>query len=200
MRQAGIAIIVMVMLLAPLCQAQERRAYEGVVSWQKDTIGTVVLLEGDENSATGWIRLDTFLPITGGSLSRTGATFQAGGNSYQIDERRGRTTYSGPDGEGSRLVRRLRSLTGVLHELVEGTRSDPQVAVMNVNGRRWQLRYGEPSLWKRQEAPFENFKRIEELLDQEFTAWVADADVRRGRVVVIEEPAGMNIPLKPPKK
>ena len=188
------------LLILPPCLAQERRVYEGVVSWKKDTIGTVILLDVDGNSLSGWIRLEKFVPIESGSVSETGVEFRANGNTYRIDERRGRNTYSGPDGEGDRLVKPLTRLEGSLRELVEETRFSGQIAVVEVAGRRRELHYRAPALWKRSGPPFESFPRLEELIGREISVWVADADLRSGRIVVVEEPDGMDIPLKAPKK
>ena len=71
---------------------------------------------------------------------------------------------------------------------------------MDVAGRRWDLRVGRPALWKQGGPPFETFDRLEEVLGKEISVWVADADARTGRIVAIEEPTGMDIPLKAPKK
>lgn len=188
------------LFLAPLCRAQERRAYEGVVSWKKDTIGTVILLEISSDSVSGWLRMGKPVPIEGGSVLESGVEFRAAGNRYQIDERKGRISYSGPDGEGNRFLTRLTRLTGPLQELLEETQFSGRIATLEVDGRRWALRYGSPALWKRQGPPFETFARLEELVGRKISVWVADADLRRGRIVVVEEPEGMDIPLKPPKK
>ena len=71
---------------------------------------------------------------------------------------------------------------------------------MEVRGRRRELLYGRPALWKQNAAPFKNFSRLEELMGKEISVWVADVKERSGRLVVVEEPAGMDIPLKAPKK
>jgi hypothetical protein len=178
----------------------ERRVYEGVASWRGKTIGTLILLEGNEESAHGWIRLNSYLPIESGKLTKNGAEFRAGGNNYSIDDVEKRMTYSGPEGEGRRLVTRLTRWTGTIHELLEATQEKPAVAKMEVSGRNRQMNYGAPALWKQQEPPFEKFSRLEDVLSKEVSVWVADADLRNGRLVVIEEPQGMNIPLKAPKQ
>ena len=178
----------------------ERRVYEGVASWRKQTIGTLILIEGDSTSARGWIRLSTYIPIDSGSLTRSGAEFRAGGSTYQIDESESKIIYSGPDGEGRRLVKRLTLWTGPIHELLEATERRAAVAKIEVSGRNREMQYGTPSLWKQQGPPFEKFPRLEEVLSKEVSVWVGEADLRYGRLVVVEEPAGMDIPLKPPKK
>jgi len=186
---------------APVCLAQERRVYEGVVSWKKATIGTVILMEINNGSVSGWMRLGKPVPLQGRVVSETAVEFQAGANTYQIDERKGRITYSGPDGEGSRLVARLGNRRGSLKELVEETRfSGGQVAALEVGGRRHDLRFRAVALWKRAGPPFESFTRLEELIGKELSVWVADEDLRSGRIVVVEEPEGMDIPLKAAKK
>ncbi|MBI4460916.1 MAG: hypothetical protein HY648_12780 [Acidobacteria bacterium] len=181
--------------------AQERRVYEGVVELKKQTIGTVILLEITGDAVSGWIRLDKFVPLEGGAVAEDAAEFRVGGNQYRIEERKGKISYSGPDGTGSRYVIPLERLTGTLQELTEERQfSGAQIAVMEVLGRRRELVFGRPALWKRQIPPFENFPRLEELLGREISVWVADSDDRSGRIVVVEEPLGMAIPLKPPKK
>jgi hypothetical protein len=192
----------MALALPVAVRAQDRRAYEGVVSWKKRTIGTVILVQIDSNRAvSGWILLGKLQPIEQGSVAEDGVEFRVAGNTYRIDERRGRIVYSGPDGEGDRLLMSLTRLSGSLRELAEETgQSRGQIAALEVNGRRRDLRYGTPALWKNQGQPFEKFSRLEELLGKDVSLWVADADLRTGRIVVVEEPEGMDIPLKAPKK
>ena len=193
----GLALI----LLATWSHAQERRAYEGVVGLKGKTIGTLILLDTSGTSLQGWMRLDDFVPIESGSILEHGVEFSAAGNRYEIDERRGRISYSGTDGDGSRFVRRLERQSGRFEELGDDRGfSDVKLATVMVLGRSWRLRIGRPTLWKQAEAPFEAFERIEELLGKEISIWLADADGRSGRVVAIEEPPGMNIPLKKPKE
>lgn len=180
-------------------QPATRRVYEGVVDMKQKTIGTVILMDLNGNNVSGWMRLGKFVSIDSGTVTENSAEFRAGGNSYKIDERKGRITYSGPDGSGDRLVTRLTAVTGKLDELTEGERfSGNDIATLDVGGRLKRFNVEEPSLWKREGPPFEKFRRIEELLQREVTFWVSDAE--RGSVAAIEEPEGMEIPLKPPKK
>ena len=78
------------LLFSGVLQAQvaavERRVYEGVASWRGKTIGTLILLEGNAESARGWIRLNTYLPIDSGKLTKNGAEFRSGANTYTIDD------------------------------------------------------------------------------------------------------------------
>src|SRR3990172_3239537 len=147
----------------------------------------MILVEIDSNRAvSGWMRLGKLQPIGPGSVVEDGVEFRAAGNTYRIDERRGRIVYSGPDGEGERLLMSLTRLTGSLRELVEETgQSRGQIAALEVNGRRRDLRYGAPALWKNQGQPFDNFSRLEELLGKDLSLWVADADLRTGRIVAV---------------
>lgn len=201
MRKRGLLLCLAVALCAAKGYGQGRRAYEGVVGLKRKTIGTVILLEATGDSLRGWMRLQKFVPIEGGTVSEGGAEFRAAGNHYQIDERRGRIAYSGPDGEGERYLQRLIRVSGRLEELVDASRfSGGQTAKVEVKGRPWELRMGRPALWKREGTPFETFPRMEEFLGREISFWLADADDRSGRVVAVEEPEGMDIPLKPPKK
>ena len=181
-------------------RAQTRRAYQGVVSLKQKTIGTLILLEVDGNNLTGWISLEKFVRIEGGTVSEEFTEFRAAGNSYKIDEKRERIIYSGPEGSGDRLVRRLTAVKGVLDEIIEGDQfGGENIAALDLNGRRRRFRVAAPSLWKRQGPPFERFRRVEELLRREVTCWVSDAEAR-GTIEAIEEPAGMDIPLKAPPK
>ncbi|MBI3933228.1 MAG: hypothetical protein HY316_00960 [Acidobacteria bacterium] len=201
LRPIAVALVLWTTLsCVPLARGQERRAYEGVVSWKKATIGTVILVEIRDQNVSGWLRIDKPVAIDGGSVIAGGLEFRSTGNTYRIDERRGRIIYSGPQGDGDRYITGLTRLTGRLEELVEATENSPPIATIDVNGRRRDLRYGTPTLWKRSGPPFETFKRLEELLGKEISVWVADANLRSGRIVVVEEPDGMDIPLKPPKK
>jgi len=201
MKRATKQLFWIAVVIAPVCFAQERRVYEGVVSWKKATIGTVILMEINDGSVSGWIRLGKPVPLKGTAPSETTAEFEAAGNVYRIDERRGRITYSGPDGEGSRLVSRLTRLHGPLKELIEETRLwGDQIAALEVGGRRRELFYRTVALWKRAGPPFEAFTRLEELLGKDIAVWAADADLRSGRIVVVEEPEGLDIPLKAAKK
>jgi len=188
-----------VLCLLP-AHAEERRVYEGVVSWKQATIGTVIMLDIHDNSISGWMRIDKPVAVDSGSVTADGVEFRSAGNSYRIDERRGRIIYSGPQGDGDRYITGLTRFTGRLEELVEETEKSPRIATIEVNGRRRDLRYGAPTLWKQSGPPFEKFERLEELLGKEVSIWAAEADLRSGRIVVIEEPEGMDIPLKPPKK
>ena len=186
--------------LASIAAAQERRVYEGVVSWKQATIGTLIMAEIADGQVTGWLRLEKPVAIDSGSVVEDGIAFQSSGNTYRIDERRGRIIYSGPQGEGNRYITRLTRLTGRLEELLEATERSPRIATIEVRGRRRDLGYSTPTLWKNNAAPFEKFERLEDLLGEEVSVWVADPDLRSGRLVVIEEPPGMDIPLKAPKK
>jgi hypothetical protein len=179
-------------------QSASRRVYEGVVDMKQKTIGTIVLMDISGTSVTGWIRLGKFVPIDGGTVSENSAEFRAAGNSYRIDERKGRIVYSGPDGSGDRIISRLTPLSGLLKELTEGERfSGNEVATLDVDGRLRRFNVASPSLWKRQGPPFEDFRRPEVLLQREITIWVSPD--QSASAEVIEEPEGMDIPLKPPK-
>ena len=181
-------------------ESTNRRVYEGVVDLKQKTIGTIILMEINGNNVTGWMRMIKFMPIESGTVTENSAEFRAAGNTYKIDERKGRITYSGPDGSGDRIVSRLTPLTGVLDELTESERfSGNNIATLDVDGRLRRFTVEEPSLWKQQGPPFEKFRRIEELLQQKTTFWVSDPD-HRGSIEVIEEPQGMDVPLKAPKK
>ncbi len=61
-----------VLSVASHAQAQERRAYEGVVSWKQATIGTVIMAEITDNTVSGWLRLEKPVAIDGGSVVENG--------------------------------------------------------------------------------------------------------------------------------
>lgn len=194
-------LLFFLLLAAFPARSQDRKVYEGVVGLKNKTLGTTILLEITGTSVGGWMRLEEFIPIEGGTVSENFTEFRAGGNSYKIDERRRRIAYSGPDGSGDRLITPLSRVAGVFDEWIEGTRySGGDVMKIEVRGRRMNFRVGRPSLWKRQGPPFETFSRVEDLVGIEFTIWVAGLGRRGGAIVVLEEPEGMNIPLKAPKK
>lgn len=201
MKRLAMGLGLAVILLSPSSRAQERRGYEGVVALRGKTIGTLILLDTSGNTLEGWMRLDKFVPVESGNVLEHGVEFTAAGNHYEVDERRGQISYSGPDGEGSRYIQRLQRETGRFEELGEGRGfSGVKIATVEVNGRLHRFRVGRPTFWKRSEAPFETFERLEELLGKRISLWLADADERSGRVVAIEEPEGMDIPLKKPKE
>src|SRR5689334_18012995 len=105
-------------LLARPGRAAERRAYEAVVSLKGLTIGSVILVDIGDKGVTGWVRLaKTFVPIDSGTVTPDGVEFHSQGNTYHIDERRSRIVYSGPQGQGDRLLTKLTSLSGRLEEL-----------------------------------------------------------------------------------
>lgn len=179
--------------------SRTRRVYEGVVSVKQKPLGTVILMEVNGSNLSGWIRLDKFAAIEGGSVADNEVEFRAAGNSYKIDERKGRIVYSGPDGSGDRIVAPLTAWTGTLNELTESERfSGNDIATLEMGARLRRLEVIEPALWKTAGPPFEKYERLDVLLGHEVTMWVVDPDTRPA-AIVIEEPAGMNIPLKAPK-
>lgn len=183
----------------PATGTKTRRVYEGVVSVKQTPIGTVILMEIAGSGVSGWIRLGKFVAIDGGSVAENSVEFRAGGNTYKIDDRKGRIVYSGPDGSGDRIVGPLTAWTGTLNELTESESfSGNDVATLEVGARLRRLSLLEPALWKASGPPFEKFERFDELLGHEVTMWVTDPDSRPA-AIAIEEPAGMNIPLKLPK-
>jgi hypothetical protein len=188
-------------LVASTARTQNRRVYEGVVDMKLKPIGTLILLETGGNSLSGWIRLGKFVPIEGGALAENSVEFRAAGNSYKIDEMRERISYSGPDGTGDRRVARLTPITGVFRELTEGAHfGGDNIVTMEVDARMRRFQDDGVSLWKRAGPPFETFRRMEELLQRQITVWVPGQDEQGGNIEVVEEPEGMNIPLKVPKK
>ena len=198
----GFALLCLISFLAiPSAQAQQRKVYEGVISVKKKTIGTVILVDTTGGTVSGWMRMEKFVKIDGGSVMDGAVEFQAGGNQYRIDERRGRIIYSGPDGEGNRFLEPMKPLAGKLQEVGESEKpGGSPVVKLELRGRNWNLEVGRPALWKNESAPFENFTRVEDMLGKDITVWIGETSPLRGRMVVIEEPSGMDIPLKPTKE
>ena len=199
-----ISQVLMILLLSVGASAfgQSRRAYGGVVEWKKKTIGTVILLDIDSNNGLkGWIRLGKFLQIDSGTVTKDFVEFRSGENQYKIDERKERITYSGPDGEGDRYVFHLAPVRGKFTELIEGDRFSGagDRMTLDINGRLRKYTISAPAIWKNQGPPFEKFERMEEFLQRDITLWVTDSDSSTS-AEVIEEPEGMNVPLKAPKR
>ena len=183
----------------PDANGRTRRVYEGVVSVKQKPIGTVILLEINGSKVSGWIRLDKFASIDGGTVAENSVEFRSGENTYKIDERKGRIVYSGPDGSGDRIIAPLTAWTGTLNELTEGEGFDGNdIATIEVGARLRRLAVERPALWKSAGPPFEKYERLDVLLGKEVTMWVSDPDGRPA-AIAIEEPAGMDIPLKVPK-
>jgi hypothetical protein len=190
-------------LLASTAHSQSRMVYEGVADLKLKPIGTLILLEINGSHVSGWIRLGKFVPIDGGTISEDSTEFRAGGNSYKLDEKKGRIAYSGPDGNGESRLIRLTPIAGHFDELTEGegfSDSDSHLITMKVDARMRRFHEEGPSLWKREGPPFERFTRMEEMLQRDITVWVAELSDFGGDIEVVEEPEGLNIQLKLPKK
>ena len=201
MRIRTLSLLLALFLLASPARTQNRRVYEGVVDMKLKPIGTLILLEMSGNSLSGWIRLGKFVPIEGGTVTENSVEVRAAGNSYKIDEMRERISYSGPDGTGDSRVTRLTSITGVFRETTEGEHfGGENIVTIEVDARMRRFQESGVSLWKRTGPPFETFRRLEELLQRQITVWVAGLGENGGDFEVVEEPEGMDIPLKVPKK
>lgn len=95
----------------------------------------------------------------------------------------------------------MKPLAGKLQEVGESEKpGGSPVVKLELRGRNWNLEVGRPALWKNESAPFENFTRVEDMLGKDITVWIGETSPLRGRMVVIEEPSGMDIPLKPTKE
>ena len=181
--------------------AAERRVYEGVVSWKQATIGTVILLDIRDGAVSGWLRLEKPVAIDGGSPVADGFEFRSAGNTYRIDERRGRIIYSGPQGEGNRYLTSLTRLTGNSKSCWK-RRRNPRPSPAS----RWMAGCASCTTALRPcgnelRQPFEKFSRLEEqLVGKEISVWVADADLRSGPYRRSPKNPKGGHPLKPPKK
>lgn len=197
----GFTFFCLISFLAISSAQAQRKVYEGVISVKNKTIGTVILVDTTGGSVKGWIRMEKFVKIDDGKVTDGAVEFQARGNHFKIDERRGRIIYSGPDGAGNRFLEPMKPLAGRLQEVGESEKpGGSPVAKLELRGRNWNLEVGRPALWKNASTPFENFTRVEDMLGKDITVWIGETSPLRGRMVVIEEPSGMDIPLKPPKE
>ncbi len=197
------AIQLLLALLLALAQepvaGPQRAVYEGVVNDRGKTIGTTILLEISGNSVRGWIQRNRFRPIDSGSASPSSITFTSDGNTYTLDLKNSRITYSGPDGSGDQRVVKMESTRGRVYRLTEESDCGRYMTLQTPDGEKEFTVERPPAVWKREGSPIEEFSRLEEILGKTVTFW----RVRTGgsySIEVIEEPEGVNLLAKLPKE
>ncbi len=179
--------------------APRRMVYEGVIGDQGKTIGTTILLEVSGTSLSGWLQHNHFQHIDSGSLTDSSITFTAGGNTYAIDRKNSRISYSGPDGSGQQRVVQMDAVRGFVYRMTEESDYGRTMTLRMPDGERDFLIEQPPAVWKREGPPIEQFSRLEELVGKTATFW----RTRMGgayTIEVIEEPEGMNLLAKLPKE
>ncbi len=189
----------------------KRVVYEGVVGFKGKPIGTTIMLELSESSAggsdpasasiTGWIQRNDFYAIDSGRADKDQIAFTSGGNQYAINLRTSRINYSGPDGNGNQRVEQMTRVTGRLYRLTEGLGEEThRISLQNEDGEREYL-VEAPSIWKRAGPPIDRFEyeRLKDVLGKNVSAWLARIGGTR-YMAVLEEPEGLDLQKKPPKK
>ncbi len=181
--------------------------YEGIVSLEGKTIGTTILLEsssdagtnaGSGTTVTGWIQRHDFFPIDSGHMDADRIVFTSGGNHYTINRRTNRISYSGPDGSGNRRVTEMIYTSGRVYRVTKPVRGQREITLETDRGEKEYL-VGAPSVWKRAGPPIDNFPRLEEVVGKTVGAWLAKSGGTR-YLAVLEEPEGMDLQKKRPKK
>lgn len=172
--------------------------YEGVVALEGKTIGTSILLDVADGAVTGWIQRNDFFPIDSGSMNADRIQFTSGGNQYTINLRTSRIGYAGPDGSGNQRVEKMTYVSGRVYRLTEEAMEEHKVTLQTDDGEREYL-IGRPAVWKRTGPPIDRFERLEELLGKTVGAWLARIGGTH-YLAVVEEPEGMDLQKKVPKK
>jgi hypothetical protein len=153
------------------------------------------------SAVTGWIQKHDFFPIENGQVTETGFTFQATGDTYQLNTRTKRLVYSGADGSGDKRMNPMEAMTGRVYKIREETDEGRELTLQTDHGDQTMLVDQEPVIWKHSGPPIQKFHmdRLEEVLGKTTTVW----RIREGgtyTLEVIEEPEGMDIPARLPKE
>ena len=193
---------------ASAARAGQRIVYEGIVSLKGQTIGTTILLEASSNTGTsnadsgttvtGWIQRHDFFPIDSGRMDENQIVFTSDGNHYTIKRHTNRIIYSGPDGSGNRRVEEMTLISGRAYRLTEAIRGRHELTLQENQLEKHYL-VGRPAVWKRTGPPIDRFPRLEEVLGKTIRAWLAKSGGIY-YVAVLEEPEGMDLQKKRPKK
>jgi len=178
-----------------------RQAWEGVVGFRGKVIGTSILLEiASDGAVNGWIQRNDFFPIDSGRADPEHIKFTSGGNSYDINLRTERITYTGPDGQGNQRVTKMSYVQGVVYRIAEPMLDLPAtVTIRNEDGDR-AYNIDEPAIWKRSEAPLDRlgYERWKDILGK--TTGLYLSRLGGSRVVsIMEEPEGMDLLKRQPK-
>jgi hypothetical protein len=185
-------------LAAQDAPAARRAAYEGVIHFKGKTIGTTILLEIHGERVLGWIQKHDFFPIDSGSVTPTGYTFTAAGNTYQINSRTSRIQYGGADGSGDQRIIKMESVTGWVYRLTEEA-DDMRTMTLRLPNDEIDLNIGRPSVWKRSGTPIRHLEWMEQIVGKTVTFW----RVRTGgawTIEVIEEPEGLDLLARQPSE
>ena len=191
----------------PAAGSGQHIVYEGIVSLKGKTIGTTILIEASSNAGanadsettvTGWIQRHDFFPIDSGHIDADRIVFTSGGNHYTINRRTNRISYSGPDGSGNRRVAEMTYISGRVYRVTEPARGQREITLETDRGKKEYL-VGAPSVWKRAGPPIDNFPRLEEVVGKTVGAWLAKSGGTH-YLAVLEEPEGMDLQKKRPKK
>ena len=184
---------------APEVLPARRIVYESVVALQGKTIGTTIMLEVADNGAVGgWIQRNDFFPIDSGHVDPDKIAFTSGGNQYNVNLRTMRINYSGPDGRGNQRVEKMTYVQGRVYRLTEEAMEERKIT-LQVDGSEKDYLIGQPAVWKRAGPPIDRFGRLEEVLGKTVGAWLARIAGTR-YLAVLEEPEGMDLQKKAPKK
>jgi hypothetical protein len=183
-------------------------AFETVITMKGGKeVGCTILLSfpspATGSAVTGWIQRNDFFPIDSGQVTETGFTFQALGNTYQINTRTKRFIYGGADGPGDKRLNPMEPISGRVYKIREETDEGRDMTLQTDHGDLTMLVDSEdrPALWKHSGPPIQKFRleRLEEILGKTTTVW----RTREGgtyTIEVIEEPEGMDIPARLPKE
>jgi len=183
-----------------------RAAFESVINVKGGKeIGTTILLElsspAPGSPIKGWIQKHDFFSIDSGHVTEEGFTFQAAGNTYQLNTHTKRLVYSGADGSGDKRLNPMEAIAGRVYKIREETDEGRDLTLQTQHGDQTMLVDQEPVIWKHSGPPIPKFHmdRLEEILGKNTTVW----RTREGgtyTVELIEEPEGMDIPARLPKE
>src|ERR1019366_6987453 len=153
------------------------------------------------SAVTGWIQKHDFFPVENGQVTETGFTFQATGNTYQLNTRTKRLVYSGADGSGDKRMNPMEAMTGRVYKIREETDEGRELTLQTDHGDQTMLVDQEPVIWKHSGPPIQKFHmdRLEEVLGKTTTVW----RIREGGTCTLEisgAPEWMDIPARLPKE
>jgi hypothetical protein len=179
-----------------------QEAWEGVVGYRGKPIGTTILLQIASNGAiSGWIQRNDFYPIDSGQADSEHIKFTSSGNSYDINLRTARITYSGPDGSGNQRAEKLSRAEGMIYRLIEPTdEGESTITIRDDSGDRNYLAT-KPAVWKRVGKPIDEleYDRFKEIVGKTVAVYLSKVGQTR-YIAVLVEPEGMDLQKHPPKQ
>src|ERR1035438_6126530 len=153
-------LLSLILLQAPAPATPSHAVFESVISMKGGKeIGTIILLSfpspAPGSAVTGWVQKHDFFPIDSGQVTETGFTFQAAGNTYQLNPRTRRLVYNGIDGSGDKLAKPLDAITGRVYKIREETDEGRDMTLQTDHGDQTMLvdSEAEPALWNRTGQP-----------------------------------------------